>query len=269
MAQGLNRRLWSLVVLILVFSPILAASQDLAPDQIRVPVGDVNTFWNNMVYADLTPAERKAWAVLGWNAQNWEATTDVPDTAYVLWIQLSAEQQAAATGFGYSQRYWDSIDITIPKGDVNEFWDTIAYADLTPSDKNAWAVLGWNARNWDGTTEGPDTEFMSWSQLSAVQQAAATAFGYSQNYWDNLVIRKPSGDVNDFWNNISWANLTALEQKAWAVLGWNARNWDALDGTIDLPATEYMYWVQLSPEQQATVASLGYSIEYWDATVKK
>jgi hypothetical protein len=260
-------RLWLLAGIILVASPILAAAQ--APDQIRVPTGDVDSFWDNLAFAELTPAERKAWAILGWNAGNWDAAADVPDTVYVLWIQLSDEQQAVATALGYSQRYWDSIGFTKPTGDVNEFWDTVAYSVLTPTDRNAWAALGWNAKNWDYSAGVPDTSFMPWSHLSAVQQAAATALGYSQNYWDFLVIRKPSGDVNAFWSGISWEDLTLAEQKAWAVLGWNVKNWVELADPADLPETEYMYWAQLSQEQRLIATKLGYGKEYWDATVKK
>ncbi len=264
MRHSFTGRLWLLVGFILVFSPILAASQILSPDQIRTPTGDVNEFWDNLAFEDLTPAEQKTWAVLGWNARNWYAAEDVPDTSYLLWIQLSAEQQSAATALGYDQRYWDSIGFSTPKGDVDEFWYNVAYADLTDADKNAWAVLGWNSKNWVGTADVPETEFLLWSQLSDIQKAAATALGYSPEYWDSSVIRKPAGDVNEFWNNMAYADLTEIEKSVWAVLGWTSANWD---GTAEVPDTEFMLWSQLSAEQREVASVLGYTQPDWDVFV--
>jgi len=41
-------------------------------------------------------------------------------------------------------------------------------------------------------------------------------------------VRKPTGDVEKFWNNQDWKDLSAGEQKLWMVLGWNEMSYQQL-----------------------------------------
>jgi hypothetical protein len=44
--------------------------------------------------------------------------------------------------------------------------------------------LGWNADSWEGEAKQPASEDKYWKQLSAEEQAAATALGYTKATWD-------------------------------------------------------------------------------------
>ncbi|MGZ8158053.1 MAG: cytochrome c oxidase assembly factor Coa1 family protein [Methylobacter sp.] len=74
-------------------------------------------------------------------------------------------------------------------------------------------------------------------------------------------VRKPTGDVNEFWENFTWDDLSAEEKKLWAVLGWNGRIWGS---ETESPASEGTSWNKLSKEEQAALASLGYDKKSWN-----
>jgi hypothetical protein len=60
-------------------------------------------------------------------------------------------------------------------------------------------------------------------------------------------VRKPTGDVNKFWDNIDWNDLSADEQKLWGVLS---------DGSS---------WDKLSKEERAAATSLGFDRKSWNS----
>ncbi|MDP1970376.1 MAG: cytochrome c oxidase assembly factor Coa1 family protein [Methylobacter sp.] len=74
-------------------------------------------------------------------------------------------------------------------------------------------------------------------------------------------VRKPTGDVNEFWDNFSWDELSADEKKLWAVLGWNGRVWGS---ETESPASDGTSWDKLSKEEQAALTSLGYVKKSWN-----
>ncbi len=76
-------------------------------------------------------------------------------------------------------------------------------------------------------------------------------------------VRKPTGDVDKFWDNLAWKEMSAEEQKLWAVLGWNAKKWhgDKIQG----PASENKSWADLSKAEQEALTKLGYDAKSWDA----
>jgi hypothetical protein len=74
-------------------------------------------------------------------------------------------------------------------------------------------------------------------------------------------VRKPKGDIDDFWDEFDWEELSPGEQKLFAALGWDEESWDD-DG--DVPSSD-KDWEELSPKEQAALTALGYDEEYWDS----
>ncbi len=60
-------------------------------------------------------------------------------------------------------------------------------------------------------------------------------------------VRKPTGDVNKFWDNIDWNDMSAEEQKLWSVLS---------DGAS---------WDKLSKEERAAATALGFNRKAWNS----
>lgn len=60
-------------------------------------------------------------------------------------------------------------------------------------------------------------------------------------------VRKPTGDVNKFWDDIEWDDLSAEEQKLWGVLS---------DGAS---------WDKLSKEKKAAATALGFNKKSWNS----
>jgi len=88
---------------LLVFGTLGAAQ---AVDGIRV---QSNTCaWENFSWEDLTPAEQRVWARLGWNARLWDSDDDAaPASADKDWSELSNAEHTAAWQLGYTQWSWD------------------------------------------------------------------------------------------------------------------------------------------------------------------
>jgi hypothetical protein len=74
-------------------------------------------------------------------------------------------------------------------------------------------------------------------------------------------VRKPTGDVDEFWDEFDWDDLSPGEQELFGVLGWDQEGWDD-DGEV--PADD-KDWEELSPKEQAALTALGYDEEYWDS----
>jgi len=74
-------------------------------------------------------------------------------------------------------------------------------------------------------------------------------------------VRKPTGDVNEFWGNFTWDDLSADEKKLWAVLGWNGRIWGS---ESESPSSEETSWAKLSEAERAALTALGYDKKSWN-----
>ena len=76
---------------------------------VRTPTGDVDKFWDNLNWSDLSDEEKKIWAVLGWNEKNWsgDREKDAPASDKTEWDKLKKEEQEAATKLGYDKKAWD------------------------------------------------------------------------------------------------------------------------------------------------------------------
>ncbi len=75
---------------------------------IRKPTKDVEKFWSELSWEELTPDERSLWTVLGWSEKNWSSDDpNDPASNSKDWKNLSKEEQAAASALGYNEQEWD------------------------------------------------------------------------------------------------------------------------------------------------------------------
>ncbi len=72
---------------------------------------------------------------------------------------------------------------TVRSNDIG-FWEEVDWGDMTPAEQTLWNKLGWDADSWAGEAKQPASEDKYWKQLSAEEQAAATALGYTKATWD-------------------------------------------------------------------------------------
>ena len=79
----------------------------LSDSTVRQPTGNVEDFWNQFTWDELTSAEQSLWIILGWDVDSWEGVTPAPASEVKLWNQLSEAERGAATELGYSQQSWD------------------------------------------------------------------------------------------------------------------------------------------------------------------
>lgn len=64
------------------------------------------------------------------------------------------------------------------------------------------------------------------------------------------------------WEQLSWADMSSEEQAQWAVLGWQQDRWDRNDA----PASADKEWSELTPQEQGAAMALGFSENLWNAT---
>lgn len=77
-------------------------------DIVRQPEGDVNGFWEQFDWTDLTAAEQAAWGALGWDKASWQGEAEAPASEAKAWGELTDSEREAAERLGYYQEYWDS-----------------------------------------------------------------------------------------------------------------------------------------------------------------
>jgi hypothetical protein len=65
-------------------------------------------FWDTLGWNDLKPAERRAWASLGWNAALWDKGAN-PALANRAWDELSKGQRSILSSLGYNRAKWDNV----------------------------------------------------------------------------------------------------------------------------------------------------------------
>ena len=63
--------------------------------------------WDEVEWAEMTPAERELWSVLGWTQSSWDEEGAAPASESKNWDQLSKEEQATARRLGYDEKTWD------------------------------------------------------------------------------------------------------------------------------------------------------------------
>jgi len=75
---------------------------------VRTPVGDVEPFWSQFKWEDLSRGERLLFAYIGWDAESWAGNQPIPESNYQTWAQLSPVEQGAAKQLGYDADTWDA-----------------------------------------------------------------------------------------------------------------------------------------------------------------
>ncbi len=73
---------------------VAEAKKDEAKTGVRKPTGDVNKFWDDIDWEDLSAEEQNLWEVLSDGAS---------------WDKLSKEKKAAATALGFDKKSWNSV----------------------------------------------------------------------------------------------------------------------------------------------------------------
>jgi hypothetical protein len=76
---------------------IADAKKDGVRTGVRTPTGDVNKFWDEIDWNDLSAEEKELWSVLSDGAS---------------WDKLSKEERAAATALGFNKKSWNSVPAT-------------------------------------------------------------------------------------------------------------------------------------------------------------
>ena len=76
------------------------------------------------------------------------------------------------------------MDPNTVRSDNIDFWEEVAWADMTAAEQELWKKLGWDEASWEGDAKQPASEDKYWKQLSDEEQAAATALGYTKESWD-------------------------------------------------------------------------------------
>lgn len=90
---------------------IASAPDEQVTSEVRQPVeGDnLEAFWDEFDWTDLTPAEQALWGLLGWDEASWQGETDEPASESKDWSELTNEERSAAEQLGYDETYWDSL----------------------------------------------------------------------------------------------------------------------------------------------------------------
>lgn len=76
--------------------------------QARISEGDVEEFWSTQPWNDLKYSECRLFGILGCDEENWEGSTEQPESKTATWDELTTEEQDAATQLGYDQETWDA-----------------------------------------------------------------------------------------------------------------------------------------------------------------
>lgn len=62
---------------------------------------------------------------------------------------------------------------------------SLSWDRMSPTQQEAWKVLGWNEQSWKGLKEAPASDTAFWKDLNPAQQMAAQyGLGYDSRSWD-------------------------------------------------------------------------------------
>ena len=77
----------------------------------------------NSEWMQMSKGQRALWAALGWTERAWngDGYLPVPESTFKDFDQLTASEQAAARGLGYTAATWDADEPEI----VEQFWNTV------------------------------------------------------------------------------------------------------------------------------------------------
>lgn len=161
-----------------------------------------------------------------------------------------------------------SFSVEGPKGEGTVYFDAV-------KELGQWKI---NSLILEQAVTGKRTDISQSAMPAPVEQTVAAAPPLAEEAVDSakktgsdeanagaakavVGVRKPTGDVNEFWDNLTWDDLSAEEKKLWAVLGWNGRIWGS---ESESPVSEGTSWNKLSKEERAALTSLGYNEKSWN-----
>ena len=101
----MKKRIAVVLVMMMSFALLFgcATSGKMDADSVRTDIA----MWEELGWEDMTAAEMALWEKLGWNADSWEGEAKQPASEDKYWMQLSPEEQKAATALGYTKESWD------------------------------------------------------------------------------------------------------------------------------------------------------------------
>lgn len=76
-------------------------------NDVRIPDGNVDEFWDEFYWADLSAGEQKLWSAVGWDEETWDDEEGEVDADNEDWDDLSPAHQKALNALGYSVSSWD------------------------------------------------------------------------------------------------------------------------------------------------------------------
>jgi hypothetical protein len=88
-------------------APAEAAVSD---DTVRVPTENVNAFWDDQDWGDMTKAEQALWSTVGYTEEVWIGDAKNPPEEDLYWKQLDPEKQEALKKIGYTESFWNDGD---------------------------------------------------------------------------------------------------------------------------------------------------------------
>lgn len=65
--------------------------------------------WEQLAWDDMSGTEQALWTALGWQAARWDSN-DAPASADKEWSDLTAQEQNAARGLGFTEQLWNSTE---------------------------------------------------------------------------------------------------------------------------------------------------------------
>jgi hypothetical protein len=63
-------------------------------------------------------------------------------------------------------------------------WEELSWSDLSSSEQELWAALGWRQDKWDGNN-APSSADKDWRDLNPQEQAAAMNLGFTEDMWNS------------------------------------------------------------------------------------
>ena len=126
--------------------------------------------WQKLGLNELTVAES-----LGYNKMSWN-NLEISDLESTAFENLSAAEQQGAMALGFDQETWNCYMF---------HYNGYSWNELEDADVAQYLVtLGWTEDNRGGDEDSPDSDDMSWDELSKEEQFAATKICYTKNAWD-------------------------------------------------------------------------------------
>lgn len=101
------------VALLLAFTLVTGCVSNqakLTDKTVRTPTENVNAFWDNKKWEELTKAEQELWSFVGYTETVWIGDEKNPPEADMYWNQLNADKRAALERMGYTESFWDDGD---------------------------------------------------------------------------------------------------------------------------------------------------------------